>query len=122
MSRYIDADKLRMCYERTKEQKDNGIQPICQYASVQAIIDQQPTADVVEVVHGKWIYKTRTKGSTRVEKEGENLNRFSWDSAPTIEFSERQTTEEPYCSVCGMWNDGMHMNYCGNCGADMREE
>lgn len=63
----------------------------CEYPAplVKALIDNQPVADVAEVVHGKWI-----KASCS-EKDG-NAN----------------------CSVCNHW-DWDDCNYCSNCGAKM---
>lgn len=61
--------------------------------AIKKIIKDQPTADVVEVRHGKW--------------------KYNWG----------QAYGEPlfFCSLCvdGGSNNG-HDNYCPNCGADMR--
>lgn len=55
-------------------------------------VEKQPTADVAEVRHGKWITPTKING---------------------------RTFDIPHCSVCGNvpCDKG---KYCPNCGADMR--
>ena len=70
----------------------------------QAIMDA-PTVDAVEVVHGRWARK---------------------------QIGKYTGADEVCCSVCGCWigvvssDTGFReaiegMNYCPNCGADMRE-
>lgn len=57
-----------------------------------------PAADVVEVVHGKW--------------EGET------------DFVYADLSQRVICDKCGAFAyfyDKMPMNFCPNCGADMRE-
>jgi len=58
------------------------------------IIIRQPVADVVEVKHGKW----------KLYSDGSGI-----------------------CSVCGkhqkhIWDMDHWQNFCGHCGADLREE
>jgi hypothetical protein len=65
----------------------NKFAPECYNALVEHLIRKQPTADVAEVKHGKWI----KAGCS--EKDG-NAN----------------------CSECGHW-DWSDCNYCSNCGA-----
>lgn len=59
-------------------------------------LEEQPTADVMEVKHGKWV---------------------GIDDDPCETFE---------CDRCGFvlddWIQGALYNYCPNCGADMREE
>ena len=61
--------------------------------SVLRIVDEQPTVDAVEVVHGRWV--------------------------------DDHDDPRYICEECGKWlliDDGTaEMNYCPNCGADMRE-
>lgn len=58
------------------------------------IINEQPTADVEEVRHGKWI---------RHEKEGEIFANYE-------------------CSVCSAYpTGGIISYYCPNCGAKMKK-
>jgi hypothetical protein len=58
---------------------------------VRAWLDDQPTVDAVEVVHGRWIWKP--------------IQNKTWVLT---------------CSVCGS-EEGAHelYNYCPNCGAKM---
>lgn len=58
-----------------------------------AIVDSIPAADVVEVKHGVWI----------------------------IEDSEYEPWETYICPFCNA-AFGYKLNFCGNCGADMRGE
>lgn len=57
------------------------------------IIRTQPTADVVEVVHGEWV-------------------RHYYDSGEPID-------DKWYCSECHMCNDHRRTWYCPSCGAKM---
>ena len=62
---------------------------------VRAWLEDQPTVDAVEVVHGEWV----------VCGDGEYV--------PFM------------CSACGKttsWHHAQTANYCPNCGADMRGE
>ena len=80
MSRYIDADALKLNWLfRGKDGKP-----------YRDTIDAQPTADVVEVVHGKWVV---------------------CDAPPPTWWYE--------CSICHKAGN-VEYNYCPNCGADMR--
>ena len=88
MERYINADALMK-----KLNEDPIGQTIVQRYNIDGFIEAFPTADVVEVKHGKW------------EK--------MWHSY----FKQ----ELPCCSVCGHFS-AMRWKYCPNCGADMRKE
>ena len=68
----------------------------CVVQRVMNIVDNFPTIDAVEVVHGEWV-------ATRVEVDG---SRFT---------GER-------CSRCGWWKSMGIYNYCPNCGAKMDGE
>ena len=65
---------------------------------------------------GRWEWKHRMKGGfhtyTGVDSMGETH---------TITVDERHETEEPYCPICGKWNDSQWLDFCPNCGADCRE-
>ena len=89
MARYIDADKLISDGWRLEKQASSG-----KILSVMSIADV-PTADVVEVKHGKW---------KRIEKDN-----YYWFECS--ECSER-TPHNRY-------NESYHSNYCPNCGAKM---
>ena len=56
-------------------------------------VDSMPTADVVEVKHGRWIKLVRELG------KGKSLTKYQ-------------------CSVCGVYLV-LEANYCPNCGAKM---
>lgn len=63
MPRYIDADALKKRMLSVFEDDGIGVVLNGYWSSklVREIIDEQPTADVVEVVRGEWIYnKTST--------------------------------------------------------------
>ena len=86
MKRYIDADELL-----TKLPDDLPYK-----ASVKRVLMQTPTADVVEVKHGKWKYVDGDLGYSDLE-----------------------------CSECGaitVFFDDERFNYCPNCGAKMDGE
>ena len=75
--------------EHANEHFINGIETVLEYA------ESLPTADVAQVVHGKWEYIPQT------------LN----------------TLSQLRCPFCGWWSldpsiDGAY-NYCPNCGAKM---
>ena len=101
MARYIDADKFL-----EDEIKRNGCVPlvgVSKYINgeesfegdcLDALINEQPTADVVEVKHGEWIWMVN----------GEEDYEQYW-----------------VCSVCG-GKDYIETNYCPNCGAKMDGE
>ena len=95
MSRYIDADALLKAI--TNKAIKSGSFYLEWMKKAEELINEQPTADVVEVKHGHWI-KDRlcsTSGGT---------------------YGVRR------CSVCeDYYQDiGYGWNYCPNCGADMR--
>lgn len=94
MPRYIDADALtlkiddwRVDLEETYGKNDEYVQCL---ESVLGIIDDAPTADVVEIKHGKWVEK--------------------WNG----HFKSCM----PRCSLCSSASPFKY-NYCPTCGADM---
>ena len=96
MSKYIDANLLKA--EFTGNFTKAYAVPL-----IKSIIDQQPTADVQEVRHGKMniyiIYKPRSMNRNATYK----------------------------CSVCGKlcssyYNDIGEWKFCPHCGALMRED
>ena len=88
MPRYIDADPL-MQEDFSQMWNDVADQPIFEH-----IIEQTPTADVVEIRHGRWIKPTKING---------------------------RNFAIPHCSVCEGVPCGVDENtlYCPNCGAIM---
>lgn len=93
MARYIDAEKADVesisCFYGSE----------CRIEDVQEWLDEQPTADVVEVKHGEWIKKPFISGLLKRAVKNEFV------------FT---------CSVCG-FDSICVSDYCRNCGADMRE-
>ena len=89
MPRHIDAELLKA--EFTGDFIDTAYSP----EFIKAIIDGQPTADVQEVRHGRWISISSELGG------------YKWAY---------------YCSECD-WVDGYPFNdrhkYCPHCGAKM---
>ena len=62
-----------------------------------AWLDEAPTVDAVEVVHGRWL---------------------AWkEKLPKVVLIDTKRLGV-FCSVCNMHNDYMS-NYCPNCGAKM---
>lgn len=84
MARYIDADKMR---EEWLENGENEY--VYDTNSVLDSIDAQPTADVVEVKHGRWIR----------HKENCLYNRCSI-------CCYEHCRENNYCPNCGAKMDG----------------
>ena len=88
MSRYIDAEIYRSVLRGASEGYYDD--------SFEKVLDAIPTADVVEVRHGKWKISELPKGK-----------------------------KLKYCSECGFgqnMHDERSYNFCPNCGADMRGE
>lgn len=104
--RYIDADKLKDIKFNSISNDKYGIYRIGWNDAIDAVVDNEPTADVRENVKGEWI-----DGKVKHIKNGELRN-----------------VRE--CSICGSsyfvydnYNSVDEIpNYCPNCGADMRGE
>ena len=60
MVRYIDADKLT---DKLEELQFNApvMTPVMKIYNVIELVEDQPTADVMEVKHGKWIKRGNEK-------------------------------------------------------------
>ena len=95
MSRYINADTLRhkVLYFADARNLNGNHEQAKAYNHCLCMIDEQKTADVVEVVHGKW---------KRV----------------IADFSDGSHCYVYECE-CGM-RMFERWNFCPNCGADMR--
>ena len=92
MARYIDADLITQYFDREEwKTPDEKWWP---EREIGMIVDSIPTADVVEVVHGKWDNYSITS-----EYSGQTYYNFK-------------------CSVCGD-NHGVMWDFCPNCGAKM---
>lgn len=88
--RYIDADKMR---EEWLENGENEY--VYDTNSVLDSIDEQPTADVVEVKRGEWVSHHP-------------------DGSAICSVCGRKQKD--------VWDFDNWQNYCGHCGADMRGE
>ena len=87
MSRYIDADKL------IENLKDLPEQERIELMNIYGVISKQPTADVQEVRHGKWIDEV-------------------------VEQDKHPSFAGFYCSCCEHYGI-IKYNFCPNCGAKM---
>ena len=97
MPEYIDKDKLLNDIECIDITDCTDIDDII--VEVERTIDEQPTADVAEVKHGKWI------------------------EHPHFNFEGGYSGADYECSMCG-YSDCVYeeYNYCPNCGAKMDKE
>lgn len=88
-------------------------------------IEQAPTVDAVEVVHGHKIIRNRPYAAQYIyvgdDGYGNLVKRTDCSGTP-IEISPA-TLSNPieYCSECGKRMDGIWQNFCDNCGAKMDE-
>ena len=96
MSRYIDANTLKSEFEWLLSQVSEISKG--EVREVITRIDNTPTANVAEVVHGKWIGK------------GEDVNCSECGCHPLKEMDMDCVYYWKYAPP-----------YCPNCGADMRE-
>lgn len=55
MSRYINADELKNAFTNWREIVNNPYDLSPSVEECKAVIDAQPTADVAEVRHGRWM-------------------------------------------------------------------
>ena len=114
--------------ERANEHFIFGIESVLEY------VENLPAADVVPVVHSRWIFTKR-----HLWYKGENGNIDEWrvdngfHNGPECQichtaFCEHctpdwSTTEceigHYYCSECAETSRDAHENYCPNCGAKM---
>lgn len=96
MARLIDADKLGMYFADVQLANRGWRDDVCELLDdVMYALEEEPTIDAVEVVHGQWKKaNNRPKSYIRV------------------------------CSVCGkeayFCGKGCSYKYCPNCGAKMR--
>ena len=102
MARYIDADKLEKDFPQSGSKHNviiNGNEyPVFLVDHVLHKIRNYPTADVVEVKHGKWQFVNQATN-----------------------YLEPPTGDMCKCSVCEYEIDvsEAHFKYCPNCGAKM---
>lgn len=89
MSRYIDADKLQeTVYKRVNNPAIRGW--------LNSLINEQPTADVKEVKHGRW----------SIVLDESILEHYNFD------------TDIFACSICGI-KSNRPTQFCPSCGARM---
>ena len=97
MKRYVDVDKLGI------GKADRTVFNIPEYAdgwnSAIEIIENAPTADVVEVKRGEW---------------REIIEPIPWCDDDVDIYYE--------CSLCHSTEGWKTFNFCPNCGAEMRKE
>ena len=71
----------------------------------------------VEKMRGEWVAKHRHRGGFRrvtgVDDMGEQR---------TITIDERCEYDDRYCSKCGKQSPDNFLNFCGYCGAPMKDE
>lgn len=92
--RLIDADKFGMHLADVQLANRGWKDDLCDFLDdVMDALDEQPTVDAVEVVHGRWVHHYNDSGEPIDDK---------W-----------------YCSECHMCNDHKRTWYCPNCGAKM---
>lgn len=96
MARYIDADVLT---DKLEELQFNApvMTPVMKIYNVIELVEDQPTADVVEVKHGYWI---------------DNIQKFTSPAGVTKDYLVGYK-----CSECGR-TESRKEPYC-NCGAKM---
>lgn len=78
-------------------------------------IETLPAADVQPVKRGHWIWKERHRNSLRVVK---GIDRYGKEG--DLQIHEEYKEKVNYCSECGKQGDEVSLNFCPNCGADMR--
>ena len=88
--RLIDANAL---YEKATDAWDDTLCDEC-YSEIINLIDEAPTVDAVEVVHGRWVFKN---------------NPITDPKGYFIRI---------VCSNCNL-HTGQKSNYCPQCGAKM---
>ena len=86
------------------------------YSELHDMIAELPSTQP-ERKKGRWVRKERNRGGFRlytgIDEQGETH---------TIQVDERTHGYDLYCSECGMLCSDVSLNFCSNCGADMRKE
>ena len=92
--RLIDANTLIEHLTRCIDAEKGLFRAVC--VAIKCFVEQMPTVDAVEVVHGRWIH---------------------------VPSSDMMTGKAYKCSECNKMRYGSHMpNYCQCCGAKMDGE
>lgn len=76
---------------------------------------RKPNGEVLMPKRGEWVWIHRHHGGFKTAKGKCECGRDVY-----AQIDERYETDDPYCPFCGVMNDSIHLNYCPNCGADMR--
>ena len=113
MARYIDADlilphideEIAICKEQERVSPSASANRIGLQVA-RSFIATAPTADVVEVKHGKWIRNER------------NIPKMREFHEKGIGLSMSEISIFWTCSECGMWGHLID-KYCSECGAKM---
>lgn len=84
-------------------------------------IDNFPAADVAPVRRGRWNWVHKQKGGFEYYTGREANPNTEYPDVYTIQRDERREVDEPYCPFCKKLNESVWLNFCPNCGADMRE-
>lgn len=95
MPRYIDADELKNAFTNWREIVNNPYDFFPSVEECKAVIDAQPTAEVVEIKRGRWI---------------------------AYGLEDGFAIERHICSECDYDIGVIPTNYCPNCGAKMDED
>lgn len=99
MARYIDADKLIEAirkYADVKHSNGEQIEYVNGILKSISVINEQPTADVVEVKHGEWIGEYEETCSECGRSISEILDDGSYYST---EFNIKEFIACPYCGA-----------------------
>lgn len=106
MNRYIDTDKLKARLNASPAFQNMGQDGFFLKEVVLNILDGQPTADVVEVVHAKWELEHKTYGKMRCSHCKHNCQ----TERKPDPYEDYQMTdfyvESPFCPNCGARMDG----------------
>ena len=114
MARYIDADEA---YEIGKNEHKDFAMSMGDLTSLREVLDDTPTADVVEVRHGRWIedgYYEKPCVCSCCGEEAKYISSFEetfdydWEEnlRPTGYEGIREYIRTPYCPNCGAKMDG----------------
>lgn len=85
--------------------------------AIERVEPEEVAEDLRPVVRGRWEWKHRHRGGFR-RVTGED----DFGVRHTITVDQRYEIDDPYCPFCKKLNESVFLNFCPNCGADMREE
>lgn len=115
MAEYIERERARFECKRFFN-GDKKAQDDCE-----SLLCDLPAADVAPVRRGKWNWVHKLKGGFEHYTGREANPGTEYPETYTIRRDERREIDEPYCPFCGKLNESVWLNFCPNCGADMRE-